>query len=441
MALRPPSPPRSFRPPLSRPPVLLPSTGRTRAGLALVLILFPLVLLPACGGSGGAEAVSRTTVGDTLFVVSRRPAVDPGPLFTVERELSIGVAEGEETYQFLGIDAVSADEQGCIYVSDQREGEVRVFAPDGTFLFRFGRRGSGPGEFDSNYWGWFRVAPHGEYLTVEDLPRLRVFDRQGVFERSINLQPFGLLQRRTGSALGPIHWFPEQGRLLFPWLDRSEFAVQLGQQSASYRLVLADDEMTEETMADVRWLPTVQEPNAFFGDGERGLSIPFTAAFVWALSGDRWVTWGIGDRIRLTRYDLETDDWLVSEVPTEPEPVTAEDISGFKTDFLERPGMTPDQVGLWEPLLNRMPFPDHKPVMEEVVGDDQGRFWVRRTSTASWAGEEGDEVYRYDLIAPDGVYLGYVELPRRIGSIRDGFLYTTGTEAWPTAERWRLIPR
>jgi hypothetical protein len=76
-----------------------------------------------------------------------------------------------------------------------------------------------------------------------------------------------------------------------------------------------------------------------------------------------------------------------------------------------------------------------------VLGDDEGRFWVRRTSTASWASEEGEEVYRYDLIAPDGVHLGYVELPRRIGSVRDGFLYTTGTEVWPTAERWRLIPR
>jgi len=405
--------------------------------------LFPLVLillLVACGGSGGDGAVSRTTVGDTLFVVSSRPAVDPGPCFSVERELSIGVEEGEEVYQFVGITAVSSDEQGRIFVSNQREGEVRVFAPDGTFLFSFGRRGSGPGEFDSNFWGWFRVAPHGDYLTVEDLPRLRVFDRQGVFVRSLDLQPFGLLQRRTGSTLGPVHWFPETGRLLFPWLDRGETNAQAGQPSC-YRLVLTDEEMTEETMDEVLWFPTVYEPNAFYGDGNRGLSIPFTASFVWALSGDRWVAWGLGDRIRLTRYDLETGGWLVAEVPTEQEPVTAEEITKFRSDFLERPWMTPDQQGLWEPLLNRMPFPDHKPVMEEVLGDDQGRFWVRRTSTASWAGEEGDEVYRYDLIAPDGVHLGYVELPRRIGSVRDGFLYTTGTEAWPTAERWRLIPR
>jgi len=395
--------------------------------------LFPLVLillLAACGGSGGDGTVSRTTVGDTLFVVSTRPAVDPGPLFMVEQELSIGVAEGEEPYQFVGIDAVSADEQGRIYVSAQREGEVRVFAPDGTFLFRFGRRGSGPGEFDSNFWGWFRVAPHGDYLTVEDLPRLRVFDRRGGFVKTIDLQPIGVRQRRSGSVLAPIHWLTGSSRLVFPWRESGY------QQPSIMGLVVAG-----EDLEDPLWLPRLTEPEGFFGDGQRGLSIPFTASFVWALSGDRWVAWGIGDRLRLTLYDLEKKRWTVAEVPTEPDPVTAEEIVQFKTDFLERPWMNPDQRGVWEPLLNRMPFPPHKPVVEELVGDDEGRIWVRRTASTSWASEEGDEVYRYDLIAPDGVYLGYVELPRRIQSIRDGFLYTTGTEVWPTAERWRLIPR
>jgi hypothetical protein len=404
--------------------------------LSLIPILAGLGL-SACGGTPeGAGTVTRTTVGDTLFVVSTRPVTDPGPVFTIEQELSIGVEEGEEAYQLAGIDAVSADEQGRIFVSNQRDGEVRVFAPDGTFLFRFGRRGSGPGEFDSNYWGWFRVTARGGYLTVEDLPRLRVFDRQGVFVRSLDMQPFGLLQRRTGSALGPTHWFPERGRILFPWLDRSEFSVQTGNEPACYRLVMTDEAMTDEF-----WFPPVLEPNAFFGDGDRGLSIPFTASFVWALSGERWVAWGLGDRLRLTRYDLETGDWLMAEVPTEPEPVTAEEIAQFKTDFLARPWMTPDQKGLWEPLLNRMPFPAHHPVMEGVVGDDEGRFWVQRTSTSSWASEEGDEVYRYDLIAPDGVWQGYVELPRRILYIRDDRLYTIGRELYPTAERWRLTAR
>jgi hypothetical protein len=406
------------------------SPPRASSVRRLLLLLAGLSLSACGGGGGGAGTVTRTTVGDTLFVVTTRPATDPGPLFEVEQDLSIGVAEGEDAYMFVGIDAVSADEQGRIYVSCQRDGEVRIFDATGRFVTRFGRRGNGPGEFNSNYWGWFRVAPCGAYLTVEDLPRLRVFDRRGVFVKTIDLQPVGLPERRSGRVSAPIHWLPGSGRLVFAWRESGY------QQPTILGLVVSGDGLD-----DMLWLPRLTEPEGAYGDGVRALSIPYTASFVWTLSGDRWLAWGIGDRLRLTRYDLETGDWSVAEVPTEPEPVTAEEIAKFKTDFLERPGMTPDQRSAWEPLLHQMPFPTHHLVVEDLVGDDQGRIWVQRASTASWASEERDEVYHYDVLAPDGALLGYVELPRRILYIRDGCLYAASWDPHPMAERWRLTAR
>src|SRR5690606_27047814 len=39
------------------------------------------------------------------------------------------------------------DARGAIHVFDGRAHELRIFDSDGSFLSRYGRRGSGPGEF------------------------------------------------------------------------------------------------------------------------------------------------------------------------------------------------------------------------------------------------------------------------------------------------------
>jgi len=60
--------------------------------------------------------------------------------------LEIGEAEGEPAYLFGRVSGLALDAGGRIYVADGQASEVRVFAPDGTHLFSFGRAGSGPGE-------------------------------------------------------------------------------------------------------------------------------------------------------------------------------------------------------------------------------------------------------------------------------------------------------
>jgi hypothetical protein len=60
--------------------------------------------------------------------------------------LAIGETDGVAERVFGRIEAVALDTAGRIYVLDAYAHEVRVFAPDGAFQFRFGRQGSGPGD-------------------------------------------------------------------------------------------------------------------------------------------------------------------------------------------------------------------------------------------------------------------------------------------------------
>lgn len=67
---------------------------------------------------------------------------------TLQAERTLGGEFGPGPGQFgLVTDAV-ADSQGCLYVAEYGEYDrIQKFAPDGTFLFQWGGRGSEPGQF------------------------------------------------------------------------------------------------------------------------------------------------------------------------------------------------------------------------------------------------------------------------------------------------------
>ena len=77
----------------------------------------------------------------------------------------MGVLEGPDDEVFSRIYSVKADGDGAIYVFDYGFQEVRVFAPDGTFLRRIGQRGEGPGEFVGA--GGIALAPDSTLWVVD----------------------------------------------------------------------------------------------------------------------------------------------------------------------------------------------------------------------------------------------------------------------------------
>jgi len=90
-----------------------------------------LLALCACGGGAGQQPAADDDGADTLVV---SPAD------------SIGVLMGDSNYVFGTIGEVEVTPEGEVAVLDESGACVRVYGPEGEFLRRFGRRGSGPGE-------------------------------------------------------------------------------------------------------------------------------------------------------------------------------------------------------------------------------------------------------------------------------------------------------
>lgn len=113
------------------------------------LILFPVLLTVVFCSKSVTEWKGTIEEVDGVTVV-RNPEepIYTENVFSLEKELSIGEADGPEEYMFSELDSVSVDEEERIYILDSKECHIKVFDKNGIYLKTIGRRGQGPGEFE-----------------------------------------------------------------------------------------------------------------------------------------------------------------------------------------------------------------------------------------------------------------------------------------------------
>lgn len=102
--------------------------------------------------------------------------VDTLPRLVAERQTRIGDFDDPDL-GFARIDGIDVDRDGNVFVLEGTVPEIRVHAPDGTFLRRIGGRGGGPGEFEFSP----RFGVVGDTLWAVDPrnQRITLFDRGG----------------------------------------------------------------------------------------------------------------------------------------------------------------------------------------------------------------------------------------------------------------------
>jgi len=106
--------------------------------------------------------------------------------------------------------SVAVRRDGTIYVVDAKGDQVRIYRPDGTFLFAFGGRGNGNGAF--NLPTSIAIDEATGDVVVSDLQatpagiqgaRVQVFDGSGTFKRNVGSygRGAGLLMKPLGTAV------------------------------------------------------------------------------------------------------------------------------------------------------------------------------------------------------------------------------------------------
>jgi hypothetical protein len=142
---------------------------RTRSPVAVALVAFTL---------------SSCAPGEHQVPRNGTPTQVPVLALSQEPTLEIGVMEGDAHYTFQNVVSVLPLSSGDLVVSDGGAQELTLYAPDGTFVRRWGGKGDGPGEFRalSHVYAGTR-----DSIMAEDgrTARVSVFDSAGRFARQV----------------------------------------------------------------------------------------------------------------------------------------------------------------------------------------------------------------------------------------------------------------
>jgi len=117
-------------------------------------------------------------------------AQKPGKkVFSLNKELEIGLLEGDEDYIFGLIADVKIDSLGNIYILDVKMNRVVKYDHDGRFILRFGEQGVGPGEFEDPR--AIALDSTGR-VYVLDFRKVIIFDEGGRFIESFSFDFMGV---------------------------------------------------------------------------------------------------------------------------------------------------------------------------------------------------------------------------------------------------------
>ncbi len=118
--------------------------------------------------------------------------------------LDVGKSEGDEAYLFSRIVQAGMLPRGDLLIADGDTRDFRIFDSTGSLARRFGRRGKGPGEFETL--AWVGVDPSGGMAAYDfSLRRLSRFFADGTLDKIVSLEsvPVGSVQGQfeDGSVL------------------------------------------------------------------------------------------------------------------------------------------------------------------------------------------------------------------------------------------------
>ena len=396
--------------------------------LAISLACAFVLLAAACGDEGDAPRLAWRGTMDTLpggAVMVRNPAVgmwDSASAWRAVEELRIGAADGEGPDVFSDVRDLAVDRAGRIYVLQSTAKRVAVFDDSGRFLRSFGRAGGGPGEFENPI--GIQLDPAGR-LWVSDPRNARytLFDSGG---RVLASHPRRL--RMYG-----WQWdgrFMADGRLV----ERDMIDGAPGERAGTAHVRFDPSFTAADTLLPAAAPGGDPNENAFVfrrADGTTYFTIPFRPGPLSVLDprGFHWS--GSSAEYRLVQRTLDGDTVRVVTREFTPVPVAEGDLAEFREeirDFIGSPGYDESRI------------PKAKPAFQTVTVASDGHLWVRRHLA------HGDGGTAFDVLDPEGRFLGEVRLPAEIAVYgplligRDA-IHAVVRDALdvPQVVRWRIV--
>ena len=318
------------------------------------------------------------------LVLVPRPTPGQGARWTLRETLRIGGAESGPS-AFVSIRSMDVDAKGRILVFERSTQDIRMFGPDGKFIRTIGRAGSGPGEM-KNAEGM--VVGLGGRIWLRDAANARftVFGPEGDYEASWTMR----------FCWSQGFWHPQvdrQGRII-------DYDCVIGDKRPLPYAILGyrGDRSGVDTLFSRPECGTseLSEAGTWIRRSERATmytSVPFAPFPILAVgpSGETWCAPN-SSRYELMRLMHGAKDTIRVTRSVPRVPVTRSERDSIVASF-EAKGPTGYDYGR---------IPQHKPAINRITIDGEGRPWVRRTDARG--------AVSFDVFSSDGRFIATAEL-------------------------------
>ena len=366
--------------------------------VALGELLCALALVCAAGAAAAQEVTTVRADGPPVW--GERPEL-------VE-ELRIGAIEGAAEYTFGDIGGVAVTDDGTTWVADRQSSTIRRFRADGGYIDEIGRRGKGPGEFQT-IMGIDRLPDGGVAAWDPALGRITLLDPDGRYVRSIDARGGSIVFHKPMFRVDASGYFwvlklslPRDAQMR----DAREWWLRYSPSGA-----LVDSVRVPS--------PDIAGPRFARQRYGRGEMYGFARMTFSAISANGYPVTARNDRY-LLRQRVGEGRMLDIRRGYDPVPVQRAERAAFQTienHFSARRGIRPGAV------------PSTKPPFWALWIDQEARLWVARHGAGARIPETADEraarqkvenppaewwePLTFDVIEPGGRLLGTLRFPNR----------------------------
>lgn len=346
-------------------------------------------------------------------------ACGPEPTLSGQIDLTIGSADGEPEYQFQFVSALTRDADGRIYVGDRWKENVRVYDPDGRYLFHLLRPSRGGGIPYLRPTG-LQFDPDG-LLWVNDIGSYRVFEVLEDRANHVREVPPPREERRLlssrGAWLASVAGTTTPGNPMFAGPTGLMLATDSASVDGRDNLIYHRQLVTVGPAGDVRTRVTLPEPDTAranwpvlvyrdpdYGLREMKVQPPFANQQIRAHAPDGRSAYIHTGEYRIRLFTADGDEWREIRRDIAGPPVTEGEAER------EREGLERWRARWGESLVDftAIEVPERKPPVGDMWYDEDGRLWVR----LGWAA--ADEFYRAHVYDSEGGPLFTTEWPQGI---------------------------
>ncbi len=152
-----------------------------------IFILFSVSILLPFYLNGEKNDLRKYLEQETVIVENSGDGLwEESKTIYFDETLSIGEESGNEDFMFYAIKSIAVDQELNIYVLDSRNFRISKFDKNGRLLWKKGREGQGPGEFQRP--NNISVTHSNGVAILDNFRILSQFECQGNFQKTIKLQ-------------------------------------------------------------------------------------------------------------------------------------------------------------------------------------------------------------------------------------------------------------